>query len=223
MVAGRGEEERRGARQARPAGSARLRARPSSSAPASTSCAPPLPAARRPALPALHRPPPTDLCRYHFRRERRARRRTPALCEGERKCSEASLRALMDVVWGCRGFVGERAGPKANPWAVRIAPAHFPHTRRPKGRKHTGPCLQPHILSRRPGERDRDRHSHSHSRVTESPGRSLHSSGSLSQLTAVTISSDDAERSWCSCQRPPPRRTLTRKHELWLRLWSCED
>lgn len=58
-AAGRGEEERRRARQARPAGSARLRARPSSSAPASASCAPlrpsPPPGAPCTARPAAHR------------------------------------------------------------------------------------------------------------------------------------------------------------------------
>lgn len=54
----------------------------------------PPPAARRPALPALPGPPPTELCRYHFRRERRARRRTPALCAGERKCSAAEPAGL---------------------------------------------------------------------------------------------------------------------------------
>lgn len=96
---GRGSGE--GARQARPAGSARLRASPRTaeqlcsrlrllrSAPPS-----PPPAARRPALPALPGPPPTELCRYHFRRERRARRRTPALCAGERKCSAAEPAGL---------------------------------------------------------------------------------------------------------------------------------
>lgn len=57
---------------------------------------PPPPPALRPSPPpaarrALHYPArrPTELCRYHFRRERRARRRTPARCSGERKCGEA--------------------------------------------------------------------------------------------------------------------------------------
>lgn len=153
--------------------------------------APPLPAARR----SLHCParrPPSFVATTSARRGARA----GALQLSARVSGSAvrpRLRALMDMVRGMQRVCRRVRGAHGSSRALGIATARFLHTRRRKGRKDTRPRIQPHILSRRPRVRGRDRHSHC--RVTESPGRSLHSSGSLSGLTAVTISPDDTERS----------------------------
>lgn len=186
--------------------------------------APPRRPPARPARPALPGPPPTELCRYHFRRERRARRRTPALCAGERKCSEPEPAGrngrcpAMERL--CRTALRAR-GPSR---ALGMVSARFLHSRRVQG---AGACPSPSSATRSleaaAGSRHRARRSHG--RVPESPGHSIHSPGSLSRPAAVTISPDDTDRSWCFCQRPPPpptRRTLPCKHLLWLLLWSCE-
>lgn len=150
---GRGEEERRGAVKLCPsAPRARLRARPSSSAPASASCAPPLPAACRPARPALPGPPPTELCRYHFRREKRARRRTRALYAGERKYSEAEPPGRNGRCAGMGRFCGRaRRTPRlfGSSWdGVCPLSTHPPDTR--GGSTPIPVSFRPHIPSRRP-------------------------------------------------------------------------
>lgn len=147
---GKGEEERRGAVKLGPSAQrARLRARSSSSAPASASCAPPLPAACRPTRPALPGPPPTELCRYHFRREKRAR--AGALGLSARVSGSAvrlRLRAVMDVVRGTGRFcVRARGTPLLLGWCLPsfYTPAGC------KGREHAHPRLPPATHSPRGG------------------------------------------------------------------------
>lgn len=164
---------------------ARLRARPSSSAPASASasCAPPLPAACRPARPALPGPPPTELCRYHFRREKRARRRTLALCAGERKCSEAEAADRNGRCAGmgrlCRRARGTRGSSVLGSSWDGVCPlsTHPPGVR--GGSTPNPVSLRPHIPSRRPRNQDVGTDTVVHGRVPESPGHSKHCPGSL--------------------------------------------
>lgn len=131
---GRGEEERRGAVKLGPSaprarvfahGRAALLPPP----PPALRPSPP-PAACRPARPALPGPPPTELCRYHFRREKRARRRTRALCAGERKCSEAEAADRNGRCAGMGRLCGRARGTRGSSGALGMVSARFLHTRR---------------------------------------------------------------------------------------------
>lgn len=94
---------------------------------------------RRPARPALPGPPPTELCRYHFRRERRARRRTPTLCAGERKCSEAEPAGRNGRRPWMQGFGGESRRIRDSSRAPGMASARFLHIRRTVSRSGSTP------------------------------------------------------------------------------------
>lgn len=145
----------RGPRQARPVGSARLRAQPSSSAPASASCAPPLPAARPPARRALHYParrPPSFVATTSAGRGARAGAlRLSARVSGS--AVSPSLRAAMDVVRRWRGFVGLRSGPAAPHELLEWCLPAFYTPAGCKGREHARPLPRPHVPSRRPRDR----------------------------------------------------------------------
>lgn len=173
---------------------------------------PPPPPALRPSPPpaarrALHYPArrPPSFVATTSAGERRARRRTLALCAGERKCSEAEPAGRNGRCPGQRRLSGSARGARGSSWALGRASARSLHTHQAPGvEARRSPSPATHSLQAAWELICGDRHSHG--RVPESPGLPLHSSGSLSRPAAVTISWDDAGRSSCACQRPPPRR-----------------